>query len=308
MELATAVEVARRGALALDNARLYGRQLKVAETLQHSLLTPPPQPDHLQIAVRYRPAAGTRRSAATGTTPSRSPTAPRCWSSATSSGTTSRRLRRWAKCAACCAASPTTGRRPAPILPELDAALTGLHVGTLATALIARVEQTPDQAPAGRRSCAGPRPGTCRRCCSAPTAGAGARQPAGAAARHRHTGPAPTTGRPAPGRHGAALHRRAGRDTAARHRRGHHPAAPSWPSWPTCRSTTSATGCSPGSRPAAPTTTSPYSPCTQAPTADGRPAARRGLAEGREDGGRALGTSLPSPVRTETHQSPGART
>ena len=57
MEIATAVEVARRGALALDNARLYGRQLKVAETLQRSLLTPPPQPDHLQIAVRYRPAA-----------------------------------------------------------------------------------------------------------------------------------------------------------------------------------------------------------------------------------------------------------
>src|SRR5215210_5295218 len=55
-EIATAVEVARRGALALDNARLYGRQQKVAETLQHSLLTPPPQPDNLQIAVRYRPA------------------------------------------------------------------------------------------------------------------------------------------------------------------------------------------------------------------------------------------------------------
>jgi phosphoserine phosphatase RsbU/P len=58
-EIATAVEVARRGALALDNARLYGRQLDVAETLQHSLLTPPPRGDldPLQLAVRYRPAA-----------------------------------------------------------------------------------------------------------------------------------------------------------------------------------------------------------------------------------------------------------
>src|SRR5206468_7761847 len=56
-EIATAVEVARRGALALDNARLYGRQLKVAETLQLSLLTPPPEPEGLEIAVRYRPAA-----------------------------------------------------------------------------------------------------------------------------------------------------------------------------------------------------------------------------------------------------------
>jgi len=56
-ELETAVEVARRGGLALDNARLYGRQLKVAETLQRSLLTPPPRTDHLDIAVRYRPAS-----------------------------------------------------------------------------------------------------------------------------------------------------------------------------------------------------------------------------------------------------------
>jgi serine phosphatase RsbU (regulator of sigma subunit) len=56
-EVATAVEVARRGALALDNARLYGRQLKVAETLQRSLLTAPPRTDDLDIAVRYRPAS-----------------------------------------------------------------------------------------------------------------------------------------------------------------------------------------------------------------------------------------------------------
>ncbi len=57
MEVAIAVEVARRASLPLDNARLYERQLKVAETLQRSLLTPPPQPDHLKIAVRYQPAA-----------------------------------------------------------------------------------------------------------------------------------------------------------------------------------------------------------------------------------------------------------
>ncbi|RBY77095.1 histidine kinase [Blastococcus sp. TF02-09] len=56
-EVDTAVEVARRGALALDNALLYGRQLKVAETLQRSLLTPPPHTDALDVAVRYRPAS-----------------------------------------------------------------------------------------------------------------------------------------------------------------------------------------------------------------------------------------------------------
>ena len=55
-EVALAEEVARRGSLALDNARLYTRQLQVAETLQRSLLTPPPQTETLEIAVRYRPA------------------------------------------------------------------------------------------------------------------------------------------------------------------------------------------------------------------------------------------------------------
>ena len=55
-DVALAVEVARRGALALDNARLFGRQQRVAETLQHSLLTPPLQPAGLEVAVRYRPA------------------------------------------------------------------------------------------------------------------------------------------------------------------------------------------------------------------------------------------------------------
>jgi sigma-B regulation protein RsbU (phosphoserine phosphatase) len=55
-EFALAVEVARRGALALDNSRLYSRQLRVAEVLQRSLLTEPQPATGLQIAVRYRPA------------------------------------------------------------------------------------------------------------------------------------------------------------------------------------------------------------------------------------------------------------
>jgi serine phosphatase RsbU (regulator of sigma subunit) len=56
-EIAVAVEVGRRGALALDNARLYTRQVTVAETLQRSLLTVPPDLHPLQVAVRYRPAS-----------------------------------------------------------------------------------------------------------------------------------------------------------------------------------------------------------------------------------------------------------
>jgi PAS domain S-box-containing protein len=55
-DLVTARQVAARAGLVLDNARLYRQQRDVAEGLQRSLLTPPPEPDHLQIVVRYVPA------------------------------------------------------------------------------------------------------------------------------------------------------------------------------------------------------------------------------------------------------------
>ncbi|WP_167759206.1 SpoIIE family protein phosphatase [Blastococcus sp. TF02A_35] len=55
-ELRTAQIAARRAAQALDNARLVSLNHQVAERLQLSLLSPPVQPDHLELAVRYRPA------------------------------------------------------------------------------------------------------------------------------------------------------------------------------------------------------------------------------------------------------------
>ena len=72
-------------------------QLAVAETLQRSLLHPadargPPAAARSRCATGRR--RGTRRSAATGTTPSPNPMAPPHWSSVTSWGTTSRRRRR----------------------------------------------------------------------------------------------------------------------------------------------------------------------------------------------------------------------
>ncbi|PFG39057.1 PAS domain S-box-containing protein [Georgenia soli] len=56
-DLETAREIADRAALVLDNAYLYQRQRQVAEELQLSLLTDPPVLDHLDVAVRYVPAA-----------------------------------------------------------------------------------------------------------------------------------------------------------------------------------------------------------------------------------------------------------
>ena len=41
---------------------------------------------------------------------------------------------------------------PAPILDRVDEVLTGLHIGALATVLVARIEQSPKQAQAGLRT------------------------------------------------------------------------------------------------------------------------------------------------------------
>lgn len=56
-DLGVLADLAARAGLALDNARLYGEQRDLAEGLQRSLMTAPPEPEHLRVAVRYEPAA-----------------------------------------------------------------------------------------------------------------------------------------------------------------------------------------------------------------------------------------------------------
>jgi PAS domain S-box-containing protein len=60
-DVALLEDIGSRAALGLDNARLYAAQRDVSETLQRSLLTAPPQPEHLQIVTRYSPAEETAR-------------------------------------------------------------------------------------------------------------------------------------------------------------------------------------------------------------------------------------------------------
>jgi serine phosphatase RsbU (regulator of sigma subunit) len=153
MELATAVEVARRGGLALDNARLYGRQLKVAETLQHSLLTPPPQPDHVEIAVRYRPAASYQQVGGDWYDSFHQPDGATLLvigdvvghnvDAAAAMGQIRSILRGIAY---------DRPESPAQVLSRVDGVLTGLHIGTLATALVARLEQPAEDAGTGVRT------------------------------------------------------------------------------------------------------------------------------------------------------------
>ncbi|EYR65158.1 histidine kinase [Actinotalea ferrariae CF5-4] len=56
-ELRLAEEIAARAGLALDNARLRERQVRLAERLQRSMLTEPVRGEDLRIAVRYVPSA-----------------------------------------------------------------------------------------------------------------------------------------------------------------------------------------------------------------------------------------------------------
>ncbi|WP_162466087.1 SpoIIE family protein phosphatase [Streptomyces taklimakanensis] len=55
-DLALVGDVGRRVGLAIDNARLFGRQREVAEAMQRNLLAPLPRPGPLRLAARYRPA------------------------------------------------------------------------------------------------------------------------------------------------------------------------------------------------------------------------------------------------------------
>jgi serine phosphatase RsbU (regulator of sigma subunit) len=152
-EIALAVEVARRGALALDNARLYGRQLTVAEKLQRSLLTEPPQLEELAVAVRYRPATTHMHIGGDWYDAFSQPDGALLAvigdvvghdvDAAAAMGQIRSILRGIAY------DRPDT---PARILTRVDTVLNGLDVGSMATALVARIEHTPGERPSGLRT------------------------------------------------------------------------------------------------------------------------------------------------------------
>jgi hypothetical protein len=148
-EVALAVDVARRGALALDNARLYGRQVRVAETLQHSLLTPPPQPPGLELAVRYRPAVSQDLVGGDWYDAVVLPDGATLLviGDVVGHGVEAAAAMAQLRSAVRTLAYDSPGG-PAGTLDRVDRVLAGLHVGTLATALVARVE--PDGGQRGR--------------------------------------------------------------------------------------------------------------------------------------------------------------
>ncbi|WP_432503480.1 SpoIIE family protein phosphatase [Kineococcus arenarius] len=142
-DLATAVQIADRAGLALDNASLYARQQHVAEGLQRSLLTPPVEPDHLEVRVRYRPAAQAVQVGGDwydsflqpdgGTVLVIGDVMGHDVDAAAAMSQVRSLLRGIAY---------SSGGSPAAVLSTLDATMRGLAVATTATAVVARLEQT----------------------------------------------------------------------------------------------------------------------------------------------------------------------
>ena len=145
-ELELLGEVAGRAGLALDNARLFEQQRALAEGLQRAMLTAPPQPEHVEVAVRYEPAAQVaqvggdwydsflQRDGATviviGDVVGHDTAA------AAAMGQVRSLLR---------AIGVHTGDGPADVLRGVDRAMETLGTDTTATAVVARLEQTEDE-------------------------------------------------------------------------------------------------------------------------------------------------------------------
>jgi serine phosphatase RsbU (regulator of sigma subunit) len=142
----TLVEIASRIAQALENARLVGAQTQLAEGLQRSLLTDPPEPDHGQIVVRYLPAAEAARVGGdwydafvqrAGTTML---VIGDVAGHDTEAAATMGQLRGLLR-----GIATYSGAGPAEVLRGLDASMEVLLVGQIATAAVVRFEQTPEE-------------------------------------------------------------------------------------------------------------------------------------------------------------------
>lgn len=124
----------------------------MSETLQRSLLTDPVQPDHLQIATRYRPAATEAEIGGDWYD------AFQCQDGATwlvvgdvaghdqTAAATMGQVRNLLR-----GIAYTQQQSPAQVLTALDAAMTGLGVAVLTSVVAVRIEQDHDAAPGGVR-------------------------------------------------------------------------------------------------------------------------------------------------------------
>ncbi|SEP30307.1 SpoIIE family protein phosphatase [Trujillonella endophytica] len=140
-EVDAAVEVGRRAGLALHSARLYAQQRDLADALQHSMLTAPPEVPGCRLVVRYVPAAAGAEIGGDwydafpqedGTTVlAIGDVVGHDRHAAAAMGQVRGLLR---------GISHSSGAPPAEVLTRLDRAMAGLAPEVMATALVARLE------------------------------------------------------------------------------------------------------------------------------------------------------------------------
>jgi serine phosphatase RsbU (regulator of sigma subunit) len=131
---------------------------RLAESLQQALLTPPPQPDHLHIVVRYLPASHEAQVGGDWYDAFLQPDGATMLvigdvvghdrAAAAQMG----QLRGLLRALAYTAEVTTPDDTPAQVLSRVEHAAAGLDVQTLATVVLARVERVPDVPVSGRRT------------------------------------------------------------------------------------------------------------------------------------------------------------
>jgi PAS domain S-box-containing protein len=140
-EVDTAIEIGRRAGLALHHARLYGQQRALADALQRSMLTEPPRPDCCQIVVRYVPAAAGAEIGGDWYDAFVQPSGATVLAIGDVVGHDSRAAASMGQVRGLLRGiGYARGGSPAQVLSELDRAVQGLALDTMATALIARLE------------------------------------------------------------------------------------------------------------------------------------------------------------------------
>ncbi|WP_231851670.1 SpoIIE family protein phosphatase [Modestobacter italicus] len=145
-DITTARDMAARAGLALDADRVSRQYAQLAEELQRSLLTAPPEPDHAHIVVRYIPATESARVGGDWYDAFMQPSgatmlvigdvAGHDVQAAAAMGQLHGLLR---------GIATATDAGPAQVLTGLDQAMELLQVQPMATAVIARLEQTAEE-------------------------------------------------------------------------------------------------------------------------------------------------------------------
>jgi PAS domain S-box-containing protein len=150
-EVETAIEIGLRAGLALHHARLFGQQRDLADALQRSMLTDPPEPDHSQIVVRYVPAAAGAEIGGDWYDAFLQPSGATVIAIGDVVGHDTRAAAAMGQVRGLLRGiGYSSGASPAEVLTELDRAIEGLALDTMATALVARLEQDESDLRAGQ--------------------------------------------------------------------------------------------------------------------------------------------------------------